>query len=270
MEVKFHKMHGLGNDFIIFKDTIDFEELSKDQVKFLCNRNEGIGCDQLIICKKDNEHVKMKIYNKDGSVALFCGNATRCVAGLYTNEESSDEKELLIETGNCLLPCSVKNSMVTVNIGPPVLEWEKIPLSVKTCNNELDLSNEVKIDLKGFCLNVGNPHIVLFVENHNFNLEDVGSKIENLHYFPEKINVNFAKIICRKSISLRVWERGAGLTLACGSGASASFYAAYKKKLVDNDVTVYFSKGFLNIKLENENILMTGQYSYVFNGYINI
>ena len=271
MEIQFHKMHGLGNDFIIFKDSIALESVSEYQVKYLCDRKLGIGSDQLIICNKFSDHVKMKIYNNDGSIANFCGNATRCVAYLYLSSKNEENKSILIETGNSLLQCSLKNDLITVNIGSPLLNWDKIPLSNPIKGNEIELPSEIIIDskrIRGFCINVGNPHIVIFVKNHDFNLADIGSKIENLSYFPQKINVNFATIIDKNNIHLRVWERGAGLTLACGSGACASFYAAYKMNFVDNSVKVSFEIGCLNIRLENENILMTGSYNYVFNGTV--
>ena len=270
MQVEFHKMHGLGNDFIIFKDSIQFESLPADQVKQLCDRKYGVGCDQLIICNKlSDNHVKMEIYNNDGSLASFCGNATRCVVALY--KEDSIEKDILIEAGNRLLKCCLKNEMVTVNIGEPILSWDKIPLSFPIEGNEIDLPIEIQAKkLKGFCVNVGNPHVVIFVENYDFDLVDVGSKIENLHYFPHKTNVNFANVINKNNINLRVWERGSGLTLACGSGASASFYAAFKMNLVENDCNIHFEKGWLNIKLENGNIIMTGSYTYVFKGNVKI
>jgi diaminopimelate epimerase len=272
MQIQFHKMHGLGNDFIIFKDSIEFESLSEDQVKYLCDRKQGIGCDQLIICNKFSDHVKMKIYNNDGSIAAFCGNATRCVASLYLNPKNEGNQKIYIETGNSLLPCNLNNDLtVTVNIGRPLLKWNEIPLSSSIEGNEIELPSEITIyskRIRGFCINVGNPHIVIFVNNHDFNLNEIGSKIENLNLFPEKINVNFANITDKNNIKLRVWERGAGLTMACGSGACASFYVAYKMNFIHNNAKVSFQIGCLNIKLENENILMTGGYTYVFNGII--
>lgn len=283
MHLQFHKMHGLGNDFIIIKDLIDFDELCTEQVKYMCNRHLGIGCDQLILCKKRfddaKNFVKMRVYNADGSEASFCGNATRCVAALYLDFNNEDKnKDVFIETGNGLLNCkcdsTIGNNMITINIGVPVLDWNLIPLSDSIENNEISLPSDIEINnlnnLKGFCLNVGNPHIVIAVNNFDFDLKHVGEKIENLSYFPKKINVDFAQIVDRNNINLKVWERGAGLTLACGSGACASFYALYKKGLINESVKVIFPIGSLDIRLENGDILMTGSYTYVFSGNIHV
>jgi diaminopimelate epimerase len=268
MMIHFHKMHALGNDFVITAKP-PFE-LTSDQVKLICNRRIGIGCDQLIFYYQNElNQIEMLIFNCDGSQTSFCGNATRCLAGLLL---TNNFKTIKIKTGNGLLDCSKDSSsdLITVNIGKPVCDWSKIPLSQPFANSQVEIHFDSR-DYIGHCVNVGNPHVVIFVDKFDFDLARLGSYIETHSFFPQRVNVSFAQIVDENLINLRMWERGAGLTLACGSGACATFYIAFKCKFVHKRARVEFEIGGLEIEVdENENVLMSGDYAHVFEGTINL
>lgn len=262
MKQKFVKMHGLGNDFVIFDLRQNEQSISKESIQKLCNRNFGIGCDQFIILKKSAKaDCEMVIYNPDGSQAEACGNASRCVAMLFGKEKTT------IQVGDKILETSYKNpESITVNMGKPSFEWNKIPLSHEV--NPLDIWKD---GVKGHAVNVGNPHMVIFVnDTDKYNVEEIGPKFENDKLFPNRTNVNFAHIIDKDTIKLRVWERGTGETIACGSGACATFSVANKLGMVDNSANIHLKGGVLKIELaKNDNsILMTGSACKVFEGEV--
>lgn len=260
-------MHGLGNDFVlIVKPSF---ELTNDHVKLICDRRLGIGCDQLILYNENElNQIEMLIYNCDGSRTGFCGNATRCLAGLLLKNGLLTIK---IKTGNGILDCwKDSRDLITVNIGKPVCDWSKIPLSQPFANNQVEICYDSK-EYKGHCVNVGNPHVVIFIDKFDFDLARVGSHIETHPYFPERVNVSFAQVVNEKEINLRMWERGAGLTLACGSGACATFYIAFKCQLVHKRARIQFEIGNLEMEIDADgNILMTGDYNHVFEGSIKL
>jgi len=269
-----YKMDGLGNDFIIFDNRKKPTRLTKEQIIKISNRN-NIGCDQVIFIENDKKNgVFLKFYNSDGGEISACGNGSRCVAYFLMKENKS--KNTLISTKAGILQAKLndKNS-VTIDIGKPNFEWDKIPLL-----KEMDYKNlKIKINSidgkeieSGFALSVGNPHVVFFVEDLNkFDLNQIGPKIENHNYFPEKCNVTLASIKNKKNISIKVWERGAGLTKACGTAACATAISASVLKLSERCVDIEFSKGLLNINWEkNNNIFMTGDVSEVKKIKINI
>ena len=267
MEFKAFKMDGLGNDFIIIDQRHNHIELTNDQIKKICNRN-FIGCDQLIYIKK-NEKVDADIefYNSDGSFSGACGNGTRCVAYLLSKEINKNKIILGTESGN-LESKILDEKLVETKLGQAKTNWDEIPLAERSDTINLNykiIDNNNKEHFGGTAVNVGNPHIVFFVNNiENFNLKKIGPEIENDKLFPEKCNVTLAKIINENHIKVKVWERGAGLTKACGTAACATAYAAKINGKVKNKTEIEFELGKLSIFIdENENIYMTGPVSNI-------
>jgi len=262
-----YKMDGLGNDFIIFDRRDKSISLSKDQIIKISDRN-NIGCDQVIFIDKDeNSNAFLKFYNSDGGEISACGNGSRCVAYLLMNQNK--KKEILIRTKVGILQAKLNDkNQVTINMGQPKFDWDKIPLSKKMDNKNLKIKiNNIsgKEIFGGFSLNVGNPHVIFFTEAlDQFDLKEIGPKIENHSYFPEKCNVTLASIKNKNHIKVKVWERGAGLTKACGTAACATAVAGSFQKLNERCVDIEFPEGILNIDWnENNNIYMTGVVSEI-------
>ena len=267
MEFKAFKMDGLGNDFVIIDQRYDHIELTNDQIKKICNRN-FIGCDQLIYIKKNEKiDADMKFYNSDGSVSGACGNGTRCVAYLLSKEINKNKIVLGTESGN-LESKILEEKLVETKIGLAKTNWDEIPLAkeLDTINLEYKIiDNNNKEHFGGTAVNVGNPHIIFFVNNiEDFNLEKIGPEIENNKLFPEKCNVTLAKIINENNIKVKVWERGAGLTKACGTAACATAFAAKINGKIKNKTEIEFELGKLSIFIDdNGNIYMTGPVSNI-------
>ena len=267
MEFKAFKMDGLGNDFVIIDQRQDQIELSNDQIKKICNRN-FIGCDQLIYIKKNEKiDADMKFYNSDGSVSGACGNGTRCVAYLLSKEINKNKIVLGTESGN-LESKILEEKLVETKIGLAKTNWDEIPLAKELDTINLDykiIDNNNKEHFGGTAVNVGNPHIIFFVNNiEDFNLEKIGPEIENNKLFPEKCNVTLAKIINENNIKVKVWERGAGLTKACGTAACATAFAAKINGKIKNKTEIEFELGKLSIFIDdNGNIFMTGPVSNI-------
>ena len=272
MAINYTKMHGLKNDFIIIDGREKKISLNSNKIKKISDRKKGLGCDQVVILEKPKKKSALafvKFYNSDGSKTKACGNAARCAAFLLMKEFK--KKKIIFQTEAALLNASLtKNNQVSVDIGKAYFRWKQIPLKRKTDINKIDF----KIDSfsNPFVVNVGNPHIVFFVKNlKKINLKKVGPKIEKLSLFPERINVNFAKILNNNKIALRVWERGAGITKACGTGASATTVAAIKNKLI-NKKTCYVQMEGGELKIEykkNGHIVMTGPIKTIKKGVLN-
>lgn len=252
-------MHGLGNDFVIIDAREEEIELSAAMVAAIADRHSGIGCDQLIILRpSENADVRMQIFNSDGSEVESCGNASRCVAKLIGDETR-------IETDGGIIIGSATADGAIVDMGKPRFEWQSIPLAyaMDTLNMPVgweDLQNPAAV-------NVGNPHVIFFVDDSMIvELDRLGAMIEVDPLFPEKVNVNVAHIK-DGTIHLRVWERGVGLTRACGTGACATAVAAIKRGLVSSPVQVALPGGSLLISWKaGENIEMQGPTTYVFSG----
>ena len=267
MEFKAFKMDGLGNDFVIIDQRHDHIELTNDQIKKICNRN-FIGCDQLIYIKKNEKiDADMKFYNSDGSISGACGNGTRCVAYLLSKEINKNKIILGTESGN-LESKILEEKLVETKIGLAKTNWDEIPLAkeLDTINLKYKIiDNNNKEHFGGTAVNVGNPHVVFFVNNiEDFNLEKIGPKIENDKLFPKKCNVTLAKIINENHIKIKVWERGAGLTKACGTAACATAFAAKINGKIKNKTEIEFELGKLSIFIDdNENIYMTGPVSNI-------
>jgi diaminopimelate epimerase len=256
---RFHKMHGLGNDFVIIDAREEEMELSSAKATAIADRRSGIGCDQLIILRpSDKADVRMQIYNADGSEVEACGNASRCVAKLIGDETR-------IETAGGIIIGSATEDGAIVDMGKPRFEWQSIPLAyaMDTLNMPVgweDLQNPAAV-------NVGNPHVIFFVDDSAVvELDRLGPMIEVDPLFPEKVNVNIAHIK-DGIVHLRVWERGVGLTRACGTGACATAVAAIKRGLANSPVQVELPGGSLVISWQDgENIQMQGPTTYVFAG----
>ena len=269
-KIEFIKMHGLGNDFVIIDNRINSILITPQIINKLSNRKFGAGCDQLITINKSigDEDARIEIFNPNGDKAEACGNGTRCVAKLLFEENKKKSINILSDAG--ILNATYKNeNNISVNMGKLHTKWDKIPLT-----KEMDTMN-VPIEVKGFSLgvavNIGNPHIVFFGDIINeVDLNNVGPKIENHEFFPNKTNVEFIKILNENKIQMRVWERGAGITLACGSGACAAVYAGMKKNLLSNNVEVILAKGSLHILIQNDMAIMTGPAEISFKGTILI
>jgi len=269
-----YKMDGLGNDFIIFDKRKKSISLTKDQIIKISDRS-SVGCDQVIFIDNDKSNNPcLTFYNSDGSEINACGNGSRCVAYLLMKENNM--KKISMKTKAGILQAELdNNNLVSINIGQPNFEWKKIPLFKEMDNKNLKIKiNSIngKETIGGFSINVGNPHVIFFVENINeFNLKAIGPKIENHEYFPEKCNVTLASIKNKNNIKVNVWERGVGLTKACGTAACATAVSGAVLKLNERCVDIEFSEGLLNIdwKMDN-NIYMTGKVSEVKKITVNI
>ena len=274
MEFNAFKMDGLGNDFVIIDQREKNISLSNDQVIKICDR-KFIGCDQLIFIKKDNNSdAELEFYNSDGSKSDACGNGTRCVAHLLSKENSKKEINLMVAS-KILKSNIFENNLVETSIGSPKMNWNEIPLSKISDTRNLKLKlidNENKEFIGGIAVNVGNPHVIFFIENiDKFNLEKIGPEIENHELFPEKCNVTLAKKISPNLIKIKVWERGAGLTKACGTAACATAVAANLENLANSKTEIEFSMGKLLISIdEKNNINMMGPVSEIEEIKINI
>ena len=274
MDIKAFKMDGLGNDFVIIDQRYQNYNLTKDQIIKICDR-KFIGCDQLIFIKKsDEKDAGLEFYNSDGSVSGACGNGTRCVADLLSKEKN--DKEIILWTSSGALKSQILgDNLVETEIGVPKTNWNEIPLNqnLDTKNLNIKIINKNNIEhLGGTSVNVGNPHVVFFVDNiEDYDLKKIGPEIENHKYFPEKCNVTLAQVINKKLIKVKVWERGAGLTKACGTAACATAVAANINELTDKTTDIEFALGKLSISIdENNSIHMKGPVSDIKNIEINI
>ena len=272
MTTNFIKMHGLKNDFVIIDGRKKKIHLSKNQIKKIANRKIGLGCDQIIILEKPKNKKTfgfIKIFNSDGSETKACGNASICVAFLLMKELKT--KKTIIQTKAGLLNAFLKkNKEVSVDIGKAYFKWNQIPLKRKMNTNKLNF--KINNFVNPFAVNVGNPHVVFFIKDlKKINLKKIGPKIERHALFPERINVNFAEILSNNKISLKVWERGVGITKACGTGASATTVAAIKKKLINGRICyIQMDGGKLKIEYKkNGHIIMTGPVKMIKKGNLN-
>jgi diaminopimelate epimerase len=259
MPLPFRKMHGLGNDFVILDAREDAIEMDEARARAIANRRTGVGCDQLILLEpSDVADVRMRIWNADGGEVEACGNAARCVALLEGGDTA-------IETKGGIIRAESNGRAATVDMGEPRFGWDEIPLSYAMDAAAMPVAWET---LEApFAVNVGNPHVVFFVEDSAaVDLARLGPIIERDPLFPERVNVNVASI-SRNGIDLHVWERGAGLTLACGTGACATAVAAIRRKLVASPVEVRLPGGALTIAWSpGGTIRMSGAATHVFTG----
>jgi diaminopimelate epimerase len=269
MLIKFDKMHALGNDFVMI-DTEQFllylEQPRGDFIPFICNRNYGVGCDTLVLYRQKDAEIFANFFNPDGSEAEICGNAARCL-GLLMKNRSSSIQNILLKTSTKDYPIRIDEE-ICVNMGQPDLNQCDCASSIF---KKLDLPGEIR---EAFCISVGNPHLVLFCENifEKEKIMEMGAALEQHPLFKHKINVSFAYISDENKIDLMVFERGAGLTLACGSGACAAAAAARINHLISSDEILVKQKGGdLKIHLDDDgNIFQTGSASHVFWGVLRL
>lgn len=273
--IKFTKMHGLGNDYVYIDAINQKIENESSLAKFVSNRHFGVGSDGLIlICKSDIADFKMRMFNSDGSEAEMCGNGIRCVGKFVYDKGLTDKTIVKIETlaGIKTLVLNTKDGKVEtarVDMGEPILEAEKIPVISKeqpVKNLELEAENK---KFKFTCVSMGNPHAITIVENtKEFDVEKYGKILEVDKAFPKKANIEFAQIIDKENIKMRVWERGAGETLACGTGACATAVACNLNCLTGRKVNIELLGGTLNIEWneKDNHVYMTGPAVTVFDG----
>jgi len=270
-KINFIKMHGLGNDFVIIDRRKKKIKITKKIISKLSDRKTGAGCDQLITIEKrksPNHDASIKIFNPSGDEAEACGNGTRCVAKILFKEKKRKEIKLHSKAG-ILSAKKINKKIISVNLGKISHYWKDIPISKKI--DTLNMPIKLKKFSLGIAVNIGNPHIVFIGKNiENFELEKFGPLIEKNKFFPKKTNVEIIEIINRKLIKMRVWERGVGITQACGSGASAAVYACILKKLTENTVQVKVKKGSLKVKIEKNQAILSGPAQISYNGYLSL
>ncbi len=271
-ELAFTKMHGLGNDFVIIDQRQKDFNPSSDQARALADRQRGVGCDQLILLAPPTDAaavIAMRILNADGGEAGACGNAARCVADLMMAETGSDEAVIQTPAG-LVRARRADGGLIAVDMGPAHLDWRQIPLAREVDHLHLPVQHRELKD--GVGVGMGNPHAVFFVDQVNgVDLARTGPEMEHDPLFPERTNVEVVQCISRDLLRVRVWERGAGLTLACGTGACAALVAANLRGLAGRKADVELDGGVLNIEwLQDDHVLMTGSASKVFSGTLEL
>ena len=260
-------MDGLGNDFVIFDNRKKIIHLDKNKIIKIADR-KFIGCDQLIFINKSNSYdAELEFYNSDGGKSSACGNGTRCTAYLISKEEKKEEVTFKTQ-GGILKSKILENNIVETNIGVPKFGWKEIPLSKVADNTNLGItiSDQVGNNITGgYALNVGNPHLVFFVNKiENYNLYKIGPTLEVHPMFPEKCNITLAEIKNENLIKIKVWERGVGITKACGTAACAVAVVAYKKKFTQNIVNIQFELGKITVTVDkNNSVHMKGKVSEI-------
>lgn len=270
--IPFRKMNGLGNDFVILDARERRLEITPDDANRIADRSHGVGCDQLIVLEPSQKaDVFMRIYNSDGSEVGACGNAARCVALMVSQELG--RAEVSVETSSEVLRAAVEDAdRITIDLGPAHFTWNEIPLS-RPAEDTTSIALQVGPDdapvlSSPSVVNVGNPHAIFWVEDvEAYDLANLGPQLEHDAIFPERANISLAQVNSPKHLKLRTWERGAGLTKACGTGASAAAVAAARKNLTDRKVTVSLPGGDLLIEWAPDNrVLMTGPAEFEFEG----
>lgn len=267
----FLKMHGLGNDFVVFDARHDPMQLSAQQVAAIADRHTGVGCDQLIVigaARGATSDAWMSIYNADGSEVSACGNATRCVAWFLMRESGRDR--VVIETRAGLLDAESRGGWhVAVDMGPAGLDWRDIPVSEPVDTLHLPLAAGPLSDPVG--VSMGNPHAVFFVPDAEaVDLAAVGPVLEHDRLFPERANIEVAQVLAPNRVRMRVWERGAGITSACGTGACATLVAAARRNLTGRTAEIVLDGGVLGIEwLRDDHVLMTGPAALSFTGRLD-
>ncbi len=279
MLVKFTKMQGCGNDYVYVDCTKDVIDNIPETARRVSDRHFGIGSDGLILIRTSKQaDFMMDMYNYDGSRAQMCGNGIRCVAKYVYDNKLTDKKHLQIETLSGIrdLDLTVADGKVTfvaVDMGKPVLKPSLIPV---ISDKEIVIKEPINVDNKIYevtCVSMGNPHAVVFVDDtKNLPMETIGPLFEHHEMFPERVNTEFVHVADRSHIHMRVWERGAGETLACGTGACASVIACILNGFTDHEVTVSLLGGDLTIRYDEklDRVFMTGPAVKVFDGEINL
>ena len=256
----FMKMHGLGNDFVVIDTRVSNVKVTPDLVIALADRHLGVGFDQLAVITKGND-LTITFYNADGSQSAACGNATRCIAAHEMTHSHKKVLDITIAGRGILRAEQNKDGTISVYMGQPQLEWQDIPLSHETDTLSLPINGTP------VATGMGNPHCTFFVDDiHTTDVINRGAEIEHHPLFPERTNVQFAQIIGRDHIRMRVWERGTGLTLASGSSSCATAVAAVRRGLTSHSVKIELDGGILHIDWRKNGVWMTGPTAHVFNG----
>lgn len=265
MQVAFNKMHGAGNDFIVLDERAGSLGLTPATIARLADRHTGIGCDQLVLIAapdQGSDEIQVRFFNPDGSESGTCGNATRCVASLLAGQGAGPDFRIRTE-GGLLAARVLEDGLVEVDMGRPGLDWRDIPLAREADTLHLPLPHD-----PAGC-SMGNPHATFF--DHPADPAAVGPLLEADPLFAERANIGFARILSRERVSLRVWERGTGLTLACGSGACAAVVNAVRLGLTGRRVVVEMEGGVLGIEwTEDGRVLMTGPAVIAFTGLVEL
>ena len=272
----FLKMHGLGNDFAIFDARNQKLALDAASARALADRRFGVGCDQVIVIEPaaNGADAFMRIYNADGGEVENCGNAARCVAQLLMNEKGACA--VTLDTQGGPLACAAEGEMVRVDMGLPRFGWRDIPIAreTDTLSFPIDVGGSDFPALKiATAVNVGNPHVVLFVDDADrAPVAEIGSKIEHHPLFPARTNVEFVSPIGKDKLRMRVWERGVGITLACGTGACATMAAAHRRGLVGHKAEIVLDGGTLIMEWAGEGnpIFMTGPCALSYRGDVDL
>ncbi|MBI2982347.1 MAG: diaminopimelate epimerase [Deltaproteobacteria bacterium] len=272
--MNFVKMHGLGNDFIFINGIrVRFPNPGKNS-RFLCDRRKGIGADQLLIVGKSKKaDFMMEIYNADGSRVEMCGNGIRCLGKYVIDEKLTSKKELTVETLAGIQKIkALSKDRYTVDMGEPILKGNEIPVKLKgrVINRPIRLEGR---EYRVTCVSMGNPHCVLFVDELKKQpVTELGPLLEHFYLFPKGTNVEFVNVLSSRQIEMRTWERGAGETLACGSGACAAVVAGRLNHLTENNVSVKLMGGSLDIEWSrsDNHIYMTGPAATVYKGEVEI
>ena len=275
MLIKFTKMHGAGNDFVVLNGVREAIALSPEQLRLLADRHFGVGCDQILLVEKAQTaeaDFRYRIFNADGGEVEQCGNGARCFMRFVHDQKLTIKREIKVETlGGLISPRLELDGRITVNMGAPIFESSRIPYIGRGAISEpLEVGDEI-VEISA--LSMGNPHAVQVVEDvERAPVEKQGPLIENHPHFPKRVNAGFMQIMDRHSLRLRVYERGAGETLSCGTGACAAVVAGIRRGLLDNPVNVATRGGVLTIRWEGDGqpVMMTGPAMTVFTGEINL
>jgi len=277
VKLRFTKMHGLGNDFVVIDGISQKVRLSEEKVRKLADRRFGVGCDQVLIVEvPQNPDVdfRYRIYNADGSEVENCGNGARCFARFVSDRKLTGKRNIVVETANGIMTLYIQdNDDVRVDMGSPRLAPAELPFSAEqqAISYPLALANGVSLDIGA--VSMGNPHAVVLVDDVNTApVESQGPEIEAHSRFPQRVNAGFMQIVSRQEINLRVFERGSGETLACGTGACAAVVAGRLRNLLDSNVRVNLPGGSMTIEWQGEghSVLMSGPAATVFHGQIKI
>ena len=256
----FMKMHGLGNDFVVIDTRVSNVKVTPNLVIALADRHLGVGFDQLAVITKGND-LTITFYNADGSQSAACGNATRCIAAHEMTHSHKKVLDITIAGRGILRAEQNKDGTISVNMGQPQLEWQDIPLSHETDTLSLPINGTP------VATGMGNPHCTFFVDDiHTTDVISRGAEIEHHPLFPERTNVQFAQIIGRDHIRMRVWERGTGLTLASGSSSCATAVAAVRRGLTSRSVKIELDGGILHVDWRKDGVWMSGPTAHVFDG----
>ena len=272
MILKFTKMHGTGNDFVVVDDRAAAFKVTAERAKLILDRRFGVGGDQLLVLRNcPDADMEMRIYNADGSEVEMCGNGIRCAALYARSRGIVSKNDLTVKTLAGIIRPTIVGGLVRVDMGIPQFDGPKIPVNLQ---GEI-IDRPIEIDGRSLlinCVSMGNPHCVIYVTDlDNAPVGTAGPELERHPMFPNRVNVEFAQVISRSEIRMRVWERGSGETMACGTGACAAAVMSVRKGLVDREVTVHLRGGDLIINLNDSGrVIMTGPAAEVYRGEMNL